>query len=73
MPTDRYIHWPNKRNISPQARRFSNGGALATDRFGGKKEPGLYLVYSPDNEFLGVGEIDSEITELSPKRVYRGE
>ena len=40
---------------------------------GGKKEPGVYCVYSPEDEFLGIGEIDSEVTELSPKRVYRGE
>lgn len=70
---DEFLSYPKLKVSAPQARRFSNGGALATDRFGGKKEPGLYLVYSPDNEFLGVGEIDSEITELSPKRVYRGE
>ena len=70
---DEFLSYPKLKVSAPQARRFSNGGALDTDRFGGKKEPGLYLVYSPENEFLGVGEIDSEITELSPKRVYRGE
>ena len=70
---DEFLSYPKLKVSAPQARRFSNGGALNTDRFGGKKEPGLYLVYSPENEFLGVGEIDSEITELSPKRVYRGE
>lgn len=70
---DEFLSYPKLKVSAPQARRFSNGGALNADRFGGKKEPGLYLVYSPENEFLGVGEIDSEITELSPKRVYRGE
>ena len=70
---DEFLSYPKLKVSAPQAKRFSNGGALDTGRFGGKKEPGFYLVYSPENEFLGVGEIDSEVTELSPKRVYRGE
>ena len=70
---DEFLTYPKLKVSAPQARRFSNGGALDTGRFGGKKEPGLYCVYSPENEFLGIGEIDSEVTELSPKRVYRGE
>lgn len=70
---DEFLSYPKLKVSAPQAKRFSNGGALDVNRFGGKKEPGLYLVYSPENEFLGVGEIDSEVTELSPKRVYRGE
>lgn len=70
---DDFIAYYKLKVSGPQAKRFSNGGALDTNRFGGKKEPGLYLVYSPEDEFLGVGEIDSERTELSPKRVYRGE
>lgn len=70
---DEFLSYPRLKVSAPQAKRFSNGGALDTNRFGGKKEPGLYLVYSPEDEFLGIGEIDSEITELSPKRVYRGE
>ena len=70
---DEFLTYPKLKVSAPQARRFYNGGALDTGRFGGKKEPGLYCVYSPENEFLGIGEIDSEVTELSPKRVYRGE
>lgn len=70
---DELLSYPKLKVSAPQARRFSNGGALDVNRFGGKKEPGLYRVYSPENEFLGIGEIDSEVTELSPKRVYRGE
>jgi hypothetical protein len=27
-------------------------------------------VYSQDDEFLGIGEIDENITQLSVKRVY---
>lgn len=70
---DEFVSYHKLKVSAPQVRRFSNGGELDTNRFGGKKEPGLYLVYSPENEFLGVGEIDSECTALSPKRVYRGE
>ena len=55
---------------APQAKRFSNGGELDCGRFGGKKEPGLYRVYSPNNEFLGVGEIDENKTQLGVKRVF---
>ena len=55
---------------SPQAKRFSNGGELDCNRFGGKKEPGLYRVYSQDDEFLGIGEIDENKTQLSVRRVY---
>ena len=53
-----------------QAKRFSNGGELDINRFGGKKEPGLYSVYSPEEEFLGIGEIDKDKTRLSVKRVF---
>ena len=55
---------------SPQAKRFSNGGELDCNRFGGKKEPGLYRVYSQEDEFLGIGEIDENKTQLSVRRVY---
>ena len=53
-----------------QAKRFSNGGELDCSRFGGKKEPGLYRVYSQSEEFLGIGEIDENITQMSVKRVF---
>ena len=70
---DEFISYDKLKVSAPQAKRFSNGGELDTNRFGGKKEPGLYCVYSPENEFLGIGEIDSERISLSPKRVYSGE
>ncbi|MEG2611238.1 MAG: tRNA pseudouridine(55) synthase TruB [Oscillospiraceae bacterium] len=53
-----------------QAQRFANGGALATDRIGECKAVGLYRVYSPNKEFLGVGEIKEGSDELSVKRVF---
>lgn len=67
---DSFISYDKIKVSAPQAKRFSNGGELDVNRFGGKKEPGYYCVYSPENEFLGIGEIDSEVTTLSVKRVY---
>ena len=61
----------DKIKVTPaQAKRFSNGGELDCNRFGGKKEPGLYRVYSQEDEFLGIGEIDENKTQLSVRRVY---
>ena len=61
----------DKIKVTPaQAKRFSNGGELDCNRFGGKKEPGLYRVYSQEDEFLGIGEIDENQMQLSVRRVY---
>lgn len=70
IKVDSFISYPAIRVSEAQAKRFSNGGALDTNRFGGKKETGFYNVYSPDGDFLGIGEIDERKTELSVKRVY---
>lgn len=67
---DTFISYDKIKVSEAQAKRFSNGGALDCNRFGGKKEPGLYCVYSPEGKFLGVGEIDESRQELSVKRVY---
>ncbi|MBR6567871.1 MAG: tRNA pseudouridine(55) synthase TruB [Clostridia bacterium] len=72
VPVDSFIKYPAVRVTAAQAKRFSNGGALDTGRFGGKKEPGYYNVYSPEGKFLGIGEIDEEKTELKVKRVFVG-
>lgn len=56
--------------VSPaQARRFSNGGALDLARLKAAGEAGLYRVYSPENEFLGVGEIAAGGEEMKVRRV----
>ncbi|MCH5320576.1 MAG: tRNA pseudouridine(55) synthase TruB [Eubacterium sp.] len=52
-----------------QARRFSNGGALAIDRIKKKLADGIYRVYSQDGLFLGIGEADNQKQELSVKRL----
>ncbi len=67
---DTFISYDKIRVSEAQSKRFSNGGALDCNRFGGKKEPGLYNVYSPDGRFLGIGEIKEGSEELSVKRVY---
>ena len=67
---DSLIVYDKIRVTAPQAKRFSNGGSLDCERFGGKKETGLYNVYGPEDEYLGVGEIDENKTELSVRRVY---
>lgn len=54
---------------SAQARRFSNGGALALDRIKRNISSGIYRVYSLDGLFLGLGEGDLEKNELSVKRL----
>lgn len=70
VPVDSFIDYPELRVSAAQAKRFSNGGGLDTNRFGGKKEPGCYNVYSPEGAFLGVGEIDRDCKELTVKRVF---
>lgn len=55
-----------------QAKRFSNGGELFTERLNVKTEIGLYRVYDPEKAFIGIGENDG--TELlKVKRVFKGE
>ncbi len=71
-PVDSFITYPKIKVTAPQAKRFANGGGLDINRFGGKKEPGFYNVYSPEGKFLGIGEIDEERTELKVKRVFVG-
>ncbi len=72
MPVDSFIKYPEIKVTAPQAKRFSNGGSLDINRFGGKKEQGFYNVYSPEGKFLGIGEIDEERSELKVKRVFVG-
>ncbi|MDE5973882.1 MAG: tRNA pseudouridine(55) synthase TruB [Eubacterium sp.] len=52
-----------------QARRFSNGGALALDRIRKRLDTGLYRVYSPQGLLLGLGEACLDKNELAVKRL----
>lgn len=53
-----------------QAKRFSNGGELDTERLKITPREGLYRVYSHSGSFLGLGEITQDKTQLRVKRVY---
>lgn len=70
IPVDAILRYKKIKVTEAQAKRFSNGGALDVKRLGGEKRMGLYRVYAPDEKFLGIGEIDENLTELSVKRVY---
>lgn len=52
-----------------QAKRFSNGGALALDRIRKRLDAGLYRVYSQNGLFLGLGEACADKNELAVKRL----
>lgn len=53
-----------------QAIRFKNGGALDRERIKVPDSYGFFRVYSPDNTFLGVGELREDAEEMTVKRVY---
>lgn len=69
---DSLVSYDKIQVTAPQAKRFSNGGELDLQRLRKAYEPGLYLVYGSENEFLGVGEISPEATALTVRRVYVG-
>lgn len=53
-----------------QAKRFSNGGELFLERLNKKTmDKGLYSVFSPENDFLGVGISDSKAGLLLPRKI----
>lgn len=53
----------------PQANRFHNGGGLAYERLHGDYPMGIYRVYSPEKQLLGLGEIKEEKGDLEVRRV----
>lgn len=70
IPVERALSSYDKITVSPaQSKRFKNGGALDLSRVRNKAKVGALLrVYSPDKEFLGLGEVRGD--ELAVKRVY---
>lgn len=70
VPLDTLLPYPCVSVSEAQARRFCNGGALERKRLHQKTENGLYKVYSPENEFLGLGEVSENSDELTIKRIY---
>lgn len=53
-----------------QAQRFSNGGSLDRSRIHTPLTAGLYKVFSPDEKFLGLGEVEEDSDQLKIKRIY---
>lgn len=70
MSVDSFVSYDKIKVSEAQARRFSNGGELDCNRLKSKKEKGLYCVYSPVGNFLGVGEIDESEEQLKVKKVF---
>ncbi len=65
-----FMCYPSVKVSVNQARRFQNGGELSADRLHTEVKPSLYRVYSPDNVFLGLGEVkQDDISTLWAKRV----
>lgn len=71
LPVDRLLSvYPEIMVSEKQAVRFSNGGELDAGRLKGNLVDGYYRVYSPEKNFLGIGEYDKEKNQLKVKRVY---
>lgn len=62
--------YPFVRVSEAQAKRFRNGGELDAARIHMKLTPSLYRVYSPDGDFLGLGEYRENENCLFVKRVF---
>lgn len=68
-PVDEILNKYASVNVShAQAVRFSNGGELYSERVHECTGDGLYRVYSPENEFLGIGEKSEGL--LKPKKIF---
>ncbi|MBR3975722.1 MAG: tRNA pseudouridine(55) synthase TruB [Clostridia bacterium] len=62
--------YPSVTVSTAQAQRFSNGGELMSDRLKTDIIAAIYRVYSPEKEFLGLGEITAEdMSVLKVKKV----
>lgn len=73
IPLERALAaYPSLSVTQAQAVRFANGGALDADRLRfAEKRDGLFRVYSPDERFLGLGELLPEERELKVRRVLK--
>lgn len=67
------LSYPEITVTKPQANRFHNGGALGYERLHGNYPVGIYRVYSPEKELLGLGEIKAEKGDLEVRRVLINE
>lgn len=67
---DRFLPYTVIKVTDNQAKRFSNGGELDTERLRINPEEGLYRVYTQQDRFLGLGEIKEDKKQLRVKRVF---
>ncbi len=70
---DRLLDYDIIKVTDNQARRFSNGGELDTERLKINPKEGIYRVYTHQDRFLGLGEIKEDGKQLSVKRVFVGD
>lgn len=70
VPVWNFIKYPCIAVSESQAKRFKNGGELFLDRVKGLSESIFYNVFSPEGDFLGIGEKDENEGLLKVKRVY---
>lgn len=74
IPVEAFLSSYEKLTVTEaQSVRFQNGGELARDRLSGGVTPGVYRVFSPDERFLGLGEIEPDGDSLQVRRVYVGD
>lgn len=73
IPLERALKtYPSLTVTGAQAVRFANGGALDAGRLRFvEKQSGLYRVYSPERQFLGLGELPEKGDELKVRRVLQ--
>ena len=64
LPTERLLGLPALTVSEKQAVRFSNGGELDLARLQGAENGGLFSVFSPAGDFLGVGEIEAAVLKV---------
>ncbi len=71
VPTDRALcAYPKVTVTAAQSVRFGHGGELFSDRLDLDTPEGLYRVYSPEDVFLGVGNVCRETGVMTVKRIY---
>lgn len=61
--------YPDVHVTQPQAVRFSNGNPLMLSRVTGADEKGIYRVYGPDGDFLGLGE-NTDGENLTSRKIF---
>lgn len=72
IPVEKALeNYPMIKVTAAQAKRFRNGGELDLQRLKYQRMLGLFRIYDPDDNFIGLGEIGLG-DSLAVKRVYMG-